>query len=125
MTGWLPTCPSCGDLSDATARVCEGCGAGLLIVTRDAKDDARYRVLKALKSGVLAQGQCAHASRGNCTITVEAHHEDYAKPLEVVWLCGRHHRQLHAERRRIPRPRHRRALAAWFARVNDSEEKVA
>ena len=26
----------------------------------------------------------------------EAHHEDYSKPLEVDWLCFKHHRAYHA-----------------------------
>jgi len=25
----------------------------------------------------------------------QAHHEDYKKPLEVTWLCPRHHKLLH------------------------------
>jgi hypothetical protein len=25
----------------------------------------------------------------------EAHHEDYSKPLEVIWLCRRHHMERH------------------------------
>lgn len=25
----------------------------------------------------------------------EAHHPDYSKPLEVAWLCLRHHREVH------------------------------
>jgi len=35
----------------------------------------------------------------NCTYTrgIIAHHEDYAKPLEIVWLCGRCHKRRHME----------------------------
>lgn len=27
---------------------------------------------------------------------VEAHHKDYARPLDVVWLCAKCHKRLHA-----------------------------
>ena len=27
----------------------------------------------------------------------QAHHPDYSKPLEVVWLCQTHHKQLHSQ----------------------------
>lgn len=30
---------------------------------------------------------------------VQAHHEDYSKPLSVVWLCDQHHKELHRARR--------------------------
>jgi hypothetical protein len=30
-----------------------------------------------------------------CGRKAEAHHTDYSKPLEVRWLCTRHHRELH------------------------------
>lgn len=38
--------------------------------------------------------------RGPCEICgvdspIEAHHEDYSKPLLVNWLCVKHHRELH------------------------------
>src|SRR5690606_10388478 len=28
---------------------------------------------------------------------IHAHHDDYAKPLNVRWLCAAHHRQWHTE----------------------------
>jgi hypothetical protein len=32
----------------------------------------------------------------DCTETkLEAHHPDYDRPLDVVWLCNKHHRECH------------------------------
>lgn len=31
---------------------------------------------------------------------VQAHHEDYSKPLDVRWLCPKHHAERHKELRR-------------------------
>ena len=28
----------------------------------------------------------------------QAHHPDYSKKLNIVWLCSEHHAQVHAER---------------------------
>jgi len=36
-------------------------------------------------------------------IKVEAHHEDYLKPLDVVWLCSKCHHLRHKELREIER----------------------
>lgn len=33
----------------------------------------------------------------NCTEKIHAHHDDYAKPLNIRWLCAEHHRQWHIE----------------------------
>ena len=30
-----------------------------------------------------------------CGTKLEAHHPDYSRPLDVVWLCNKHHRQCH------------------------------
>ncbi len=32
-----------------------------------------------------------------CGNKAEAHHKDYTKPLEVIWLCFEHHRLLHGQ----------------------------
>ncbi len=31
-----------------------------------------------------------------CSDKPQAHHPDYSRPLDVVWLCSFHHRQAHA-----------------------------
>jgi hypothetical protein len=35
-----------------------------------------------------------------CGAKAEAHHPDYDRPLDVIWLCPSHHKQLHAEARK-------------------------
>jgi hypothetical protein len=52
---------------------------------------ARYAVNNALRDGRLERQPC------HCGARAEAHHPDYSKPLDVVWLCRPHHRQLHSE----------------------------
>lgn len=48
---------------------------------------ARHKVSNAIRDGKLFKTACAVC--GN--IKVEGHHEDYSKPLEVIWLCRKHH----------------------------------
>jgi hypothetical protein len=56
------------------------------------KIQARQEVLKALRKGLLVKRPCEVTG---CKIKkVEAHHDDYSKPLEVRWRCRRHHREL-------------------------------
>jgi ribosomal protein S27AE len=55
--------------------------------------DARRKVYYAVKSGKLKRGKCE--VKGCVEITTFAHHEDYSKPLEVKWLCRKHHRAAH------------------------------
>jgi ribosomal protein S27AE len=50
------------------------------------------KVRRALFSGVLVSQPCVFCGDTN----VEAHHKDYSKPLDVVWLCPKCHRRLHA-----------------------------
>jgi hypothetical protein len=32
----------------------------------------------------------------------DGHHEDYSKPVDVIWLCQEHHSQLHYIKRKNP-----------------------
>ena len=32
----------------------------------------------------------------------QAHHSDYLKPLEIIWLCPKHHKQLHQNILQLP-----------------------
>ena len=46
---------------------------------------------KRIKAGVLVKFPCEV-----CAVTkVDAHHDDYAKPLDVRWLCRKHHNEHH------------------------------
>ena len=43
-----------------------------------------------LKSGSLVRLPCLI-----CGNESEAHHPDYSRPLDVVWLCSSHHKEAH------------------------------
>ena len=52
---------------------------------------AHATVYRAVKRGTLIRQPCKIC--GNQSTT--AHHEDYLKPLEVIWLCKIHHKACH------------------------------
>lgn len=59
------------------------------------KDLARATFKRALKKGLIEKGTICSKCGSNKNI--EAHHPDYSKPYEVVWLCASHHKELHSE----------------------------
>ena len=65
------------------------------------KIKAQRAVSMAIKKGDLTRP--ARCSAEGCTASenIQAHHEDYSKPLDVIWLCASHHSRLHVDRRRM------------------------
>lgn len=59
---------------------------------------AYWMVTEAIAGGKLVRGPCEVCAT---TKRVEGHHDDYTKPLEVRWLCTRHHQQHHARVRSL------------------------
>jgi len=45
----------------------------------------------AVRSGRIKRLPCEICGSGK----VHGHHEDYSKPLDVIWLCSIHHAQIH------------------------------
>lgn len=64
-----------------------------------AEDRAHNIVEKALKRGTLTRQPCevcgASGVMTDRRSEVQAHHDDYSKPLEVRWLCQKHHHEWH------------------------------
>jgi hypothetical protein len=63
------------------------------------KHEAHKMVMFAVKLGFLKRSERCE----ECKIQAktEGHHEDYKKPLEVLWLCKRCHRQKHLKYQKV------------------------
>ena len=55
------------------------------------KYKARVALNNAIRNRRITKTPCAVCGSKN----VQGHHQDYSKPLEVVWLCIKHHREEH------------------------------
>ncbi|WP_137137348.1 hypothetical protein [Pseudomonas asiatica] len=54
---------------------------------------AHQAVQTAVRNGSLAKKPCEVCGNEK---RPHAHHDDYSKPLDVVWLCHQHHMERHA-----------------------------
>lgn len=54
---------------------------------------AHVTVNNAIRDGRLKRQRC------HCGRKAQAHHDDYSKPLEVLWLCTKHHAEHHVAKR--------------------------
>jgi hypothetical protein len=60
------------------------------------RKSARDKVYNAIKTGKLLKQPCEVCGKSlEIAKTAHAHHEDYNKPLEVIWLCRTHHAERH------------------------------
>lgn len=57
------------------------------------KHEARWQLNRAIESGRIKRKPCEKCGAEKS----EAHHPDYYKPLEVQWLCRKHHNEIHAK----------------------------
>jgi ribosomal protein S27AE len=87
-------CPRCGETKQMyhLSQVCAGCRIDEeRNARRTAKGKAWSKATKAIKSGKLDRLPCEVCGAGK----VDAHHDDYSKPLEIRWLCRSHHKAHH------------------------------
>lgn len=58
------------------------------------KYKANTAVGNAIRDGRLAKLPCEKCGD---TKDVQAHHDDYSRPLDVRWLCFKHHKEVHGQ----------------------------
>lgn len=71
------------------------------------KAKARSYLHAYVQRGKIVKGLCADCGKAD----VQAHHEDYSKPLEVIWLCLDCHRKRHGMKCE------RKPLSNWHAKL--------
>lgn len=65
------------------------------------KHRARKILNAAIRAGTVRRGlvceECGATDVSGADVRIEAHHPDYSRPLDVIWLCARHHAVLHRQ----------------------------
>jgi hypothetical protein len=101
----IKTCQECGQefkARDGRVRFCQGGGCLAAHEARKTRQTratwpaerkrAVHLTTTAIANGTLVRQPCEVCGT---TRKIDAHHDDYSKPLEVRWLCRSHHRQHH------------------------------
>ena len=60
------------------------------------KRNARTKVQRALQAGLLIKSPCCEIC-GKINCKIHGHHQDYSKPLDVIWVCTECHGKLHRQ----------------------------
>jgi len=90
----LRQCPRCGVMHKRiTQSYCIPCNNAYQ------RERRKTKPLDKDKQRARDKARWAHLEPSPCEVCgaldVEMHHDNYAKPLAVRWLCKRHHRALH------------------------------
>lgn len=96
----IKPCPSCGEYAIfyGTQKVCDDCKARRVISPEgQQKKSAQLAVQDAVRRGELIRQPCVVCTERGFAANDKAHghHEDYSKPLDVIWLCPMHHKWIH------------------------------
>ncbi len=71
----------------------------MTLASFEEKERARMLVALAIQSGRLQRQRCEVCGIADA----HAHHPDYSRPLDVQWLCRKHHKQEHSRLLRLSR----------------------
>ena len=65
-------------------------------VPNKVKEHSRYLFTKAVRRGdETREGKCAECGKAGPVGVIVAHHDDYAKPMKVRYLCRKCHKRHH------------------------------
>lgn|SRR3990167_3905961 len=56
------------------------------------KQKAHVKLNYAIRTGKIIKSPCVECGDA---YRIQGHHPDYSKPLEVIWVCSIHHKDLH------------------------------
>jgi hypothetical protein len=90
------------------------------------KQKAHSVATVAIKNGRLVAGtceQCGAVLGRTPRRCIHAHHDDYAEPMKVRWLCSHCHHKLHGLERRGVAPKHLRQATTQYI-VDDTATQM-
>jgi hypothetical protein len=62
------------------------------------RNPQKYKAQNAVNNAI-ARGKLKREPCKICGAKAHAHHEDYSKPLDVIWVCPEHHAEMHKRKK--------------------------
>ena len=96
------SCAGCGQafLAYGQRKICDDCKASKSQTPEAIQKLSAQRAAKeAVRKGILIRQRCVIcvARQDFNDDKVHGHHEDYSKPMDVIWLCSFHHIKRHEQ----------------------------